>query len=87
MTDKDQQNSDARVHARDGVLSFPTLQTGAVPPESKTAGTAEAGDDEVRILLERAIRDLAGGWPAAAYDCLGRAMRLLEERMAAEVPR
>ena len=47
----------------------------------------EAMNDDVRDLLERAIHDLANGWPAAAYDCLIRAMRLLEERLAAEVSR
>ena len=33
---------------------------------------------EVLDLLERAAFDLERGWTAAAYDCLGRAMRLLE---------
>ena len=85
MSDKDAQNSDTCVQSHDGDLSFPTLQTGAVPTESKTAVTAETVTDDVRDLLERAIHDLANGWPAAAYDCLIRAMRLLEERMAAQV--
>lgn len=31
-------------------------------------------------LLERAMHDLQQGWPEAAYDCIGRAWRLLDER-------
>lgn len=38
--------------------------------------------DEIRALLEHAIQDLEKGWPAAAYDALGRAMRLLEESLS-----
>ena len=34
---------------------------------------------EVRTLLERALFDLDQDWPAAAYDCLGRALRLLSD--------
>ena len=34
---------------------------------------------EVRVLLERALFDLDQDWPAAAYDCLGRALRLLPD--------
>ena len=75
---KDQQNSTRRVQADAEALSFPTLQTGAVPPESKTASEGAA----VFELIDRAVIDLRRGWPAAAYDCLGRAMRLLEELMA-----
>ena len=32
-------------------------------------------------LLERAAYDLEKGWTAAAYDCLGRAMRLLSTNL------
>lgn len=37
---------------------------------------------EVLDLLERARFDLEHGWPAAALDCLGRAMRLLVESLS-----
>lgn len=32
---------------------------------------------ELRDLIERASYDLEQGWPEAAYDCIGRALRLL----------
>ncbi len=35
---------------------------------------------EIRGLIERAIYDLEQGWPDAAYDCIGRAWRLLGEQ-------
>lgn len=78
MTDKVPQNSDTCVQSHDVDLSFSTLQTGAVLRESKTAGTAEAGDDEVRILLERAIRGIGRD---------RRALRVVEKRLAAAVSR
>ncbi len=34
---------------------------------------------EVRTLLERALFDLEHDWHEAAYDCLGRALRLLPD--------
>ena len=34
---------------------------------------------EVRTLLERARYDLEQGWNEAAFDCIGRALRLLSE--------
>ncbi len=34
---------------------------------------------ELRDLLERARYDLEQGWPEAALDCIGRALRLLAE--------
>ncbi len=34
---------------------------------------------EVRTLLERALYDLNHDWPAAAHDCIGRALRLLSD--------
>jgi len=37
---------------------------------------------ELRDLLTRAIYDLEQGWPEAAYDALGRALRLLGEAPA-----
>ena len=33
---------------------------------------------ELRDLLERARYDLEHGWPEAALDCIGRALRLLD---------
>ncbi len=90
---KDQQNSTRRVQADAEALSFPTLQTGAVPPESKTAPdgktvadpSAEAIRPEVAAvldLIDRAASDLRRGWLAAAYDVLGRAQHHLEKAMA-----
>ena len=40
--------------------------------------------EELRDLLERAAYDLAHGWPEAALDCIGRALRLFEP---AEAPK
>ena len=34
---------------------------------------------EVRALLERARFDLEQGWNEAAFDCIGRALRLLSD--------
>lgn len=34
---------------------------------------------EVRTLLQRARYDLERGWNEAAFDCIGRAQRLLSE--------
>lgn len=34
---------------------------------------------EVRSLLERARYDLEQGWNEAAFDCIGRAERLLSD--------
>lgn len=34
---------------------------------------------DLRSLIERALHDLRQGWPEAAYDALGQALRLLEE--------
>ncbi len=36
-------------------------------------------DPGLRDLLERARYDLEQGWPEAALDCIGRALRLLAE--------
>ena len=35
--------------------------------------------EEIRTLLERAQFDLEHGWSEAAIDCLGRALRLLND--------
>jgi hypothetical protein len=43
-----------------------------------SAPSAGAARAELRSLLERAAYDLRQGWPEAAYDCIGRALRLLE---------
>ncbi len=47
------------------------------------AGPACAAPGELqgalRDLLERARYDLERGWPEAALDCIGRALRLLAE--------
>lgn len=34
---------------------------------------------ELRDLLNRAMADLRVGWPEAAYDAIGRALRLAEQ--------
>jgi hypothetical protein len=42
-----------------------------------SAPSAGAARAELRDLLERAAYDLRHGWPEAAYDAIGRALRLL----------
>ena len=37
-----------------------------------------AVDLDLAALLERARADILAGWPEAAYDCIGRALRLLD---------
>ncbi|HEX5461067.1 MAG TPA: hypothetical protein VFX20_13970 [Steroidobacteraceae bacterium] len=36
---------------------------------------------ELHDLITRALNDLEQGWPEAAYDALGRALRLLGETL------
>ena len=51
---------------------------GSSESHEKTEGrNAKLAD--VRELLECALYDLERGWPAAAYDAIGRALRLLEK--------
>lgn len=59
-----------------------------LPPRADTAhrdgvSALPAGSDgqseAIRALLERARHDLEQNWPEAALDCVGRALRLLDE--------
>lgn len=60
-----------------------------LPPRADTArrdgvSAHPAGSDghseALRDLIERAAHDIHQGWPEAALDCLGRAIRLLERQ-------
>lgn len=60
-----------------------------LPPRADTArrdgvSALPAGSDwqseAIRDLLERAAHDIRQGWPEAALDCLGRAIRLLGDQ-------